>query len=176
VTDKRTFHLISSRVRDNALAAVNEAEPGAIVSVSPPKRSLEQNSFLHAVLTDLARSPLKWAGRRRTLDEWKALIISAHAVATNQPGEVIPGIEGEFVAIRESSAQMSVKRATSLLEYLLAFCAQHGVELRETQRSGFLSGASLSKPVSSGASCPTTASSTHAAGPSSARSRDMERA
>ena len=49
---------------------------------------------------------------------------------------------------------------------------QHGVELRETQRGGFLSGASLSKPVSSGASSPTTAPSTHAAGNLSTRPRD----
>lgn len=138
--EKQTFYLISSRVRDNALAAVNEADPNSIISVSPPKRSLEQNAKLHAVLTDLARSPLKWAGKRRTLDEWKALVISAHAVATNEPGEVIPGIEGEFVAIRESSAQMGVRRASSLIEYVLAFCAMNGVELTETRRGGFLSG------------------------------------
>jgi hypothetical protein len=176
MAEKRTFYIISSRIRDNALEAVNEAEPGSIISVSPPKRSGDQNAKLHAILTDLSRSPLTWAGKRRTVDEWKMLAVSAHAVATKEAGEIIPGLEGEFVAIRESTAQMSVKRASSLIEYLMAFCAQHSVELRETQRGGFLSGASLSKPVSSGASCPTTASSTHAAGPSSARSRDMERA
>ena len=141
--EKQTFYLISNRVRDNALAAVNEADPNSIISVSPPKRSLEQNAKLHAILTDLARSPLKWAGKRRTLDEWKALVISAHAVATNEPGEVIPGLEGEFVAIRESSAQMGVRRASSLIEYVLAFCATNGVELTETNKGGFLSSGSL---------------------------------
>lgn len=137
--EKRTFYLISSRVRDNALAAVNEAEPGAVVSVLPPKRSVDQNAKLHAVLTDLARSPLTWAGKRRSVDEWKMLVVSAHAVATKETGEIIPGLEGEFVAIRESTAQMSVKRASSLIEYVLAFCAQHGVELRETERGGYVS-------------------------------------
>lgn len=168
MTDKRTFYLISSRVRDNALAAVNEAEPGAIVSVSPPKRSLEQNAKLHAVLTDLARSPLTWAGKRRTVEEWKMLAVSGHAIATKEAGEIIPGLENEFVSIRESTAQMSVKRASSLIEYLLAFCAQHGVELRETQRGGFLSG---SLPDSSGSSSPREPS-TRTAGPSSTRPRD----
>lgn len=138
--DKRTFYLISSRVRDNALAAVNEAEPGAIVSVSPPKRSLEQNAKLHAILTDLARSPLTWAGKRRTVEEWKMLAVSAHAVATKEAGEIIPGLEGEFVAIRESTAQMSVKRASSLIEYLISFCLAHDVPLKETIEGGFLDG------------------------------------
>lgn len=137
--DKRTFYLISSRVRDNAVEAVNEAEPGSVISVSPPKRSLEQNGKLHALLTDIARSPMTWAGKRRTVDEWKMLMVSAHAVATNEPGEVIPGIEGEFVAIRESTAQMSVRRASSLIEYIVAFCAQHGIDMKETRKGGFLS-------------------------------------
>jgi len=173
--EKRTFYLISNRVRDNALAAVNEAEPGAIVSVSPPKRSLEQNAKLHAILTDLARSPLTWAGKRRTVEEWKMLAVSGHAIATKEAGEIIPGLENEFVSIRESTAQMSVKRASSLIEYLLAFCAQHGVELRETQRGGFLSG--VPSPVSRGSSSPSMESPTHAAGKYSARSRaSMERA
>lgn len=169
--DKRTFYLISSRVRDNALAAVNEAEPGAIVSVSPPKRSLEQNAKLHAILTDLARSTLTWAGKRRSVEEWKMLAVSGHAIATKEAGEIIPGLENEFVSIRESTAQMSVKRASSLIEYLISFCAQHGVELRETQRGGFLSGASLSKPDSSGSSSPREPS-TRAAGNLSPRPRD----
>ena len=137
--EKRTFYLISSRVRDNAVEAVNEAEPGSVISVSPPKRSLEQNGKLHALLTDIARSPMTWAGKSRTVDEWKMLMVSAHAVATNEPGEVIPGIEGEFVTIRESTAQMSVRRASSLIEYIVAFCAQHGIDMKETRKSGFLS-------------------------------------
>lgn len=137
--DKQTFYLISSRVRDNAVSAVNAAEPGSVISVSPPKRSLEQNAKLHAILSDLAKSPLTWAGKRRTIDEWKMLAVSAHAVATDRPGEVIPGLEGEFVAIRESTALMGVGRASSLIEYLLAFCAQNNVELKETRKGGFLS-------------------------------------
>lgn len=132
------FILINDRVRQNALRAVMAAAPEQVVTIAPKTRSLDQNAKLHAILSDLAKSDVKWAGKRRTVDEWKAIIISGHAVATGQSGEVIPGIEGEFVAIRESSASMSVARATSLIEYVLAFCASHGVELVETARRGFL--------------------------------------
>lgn len=135
--EKQTFYLISDRVRSNAIAALRDADEAAVVTLSPRKRSNEQNAFLHAVLTDLARSPVTWAGKRRSLDEWKMLIVSGHAVATNKPGEVIPGLEGEFVAIRESTALMGVGRASSLLEYLMAFCVQNNVDLRETRKGGF---------------------------------------
>ncbi|MDX3926783.1 MAG: recombination protein NinB [Shinella sp.] len=132
------FILINDHVRRNALAAVNTAPDGFSVSISEPKRSLDQNAYFHAIVGDIARSPVKWAGKRRNSDEWKALLISGHAVATQKQGEVIPGLEGEFVAIRESSARMSVRRAASLIEYTLAFCAAHNIELIDTRRQGFL--------------------------------------
>jgi hypothetical protein len=138
MSEKQKFRLVNERVRSNAMQALHMAPEGHVVTIAPPTRSLEQNAKLHAILTDLARSGMKWAGKRRTMEEWKAIVISGHAVATGAGGEVIPGIEGEFVAIRESSAHMNVSRAASLIEYLLAFCAEQGIELTETHRGGFL--------------------------------------
>lgn len=132
------FILINDRVRANAIEEIQAAPEMYVVSLAEPTRSNDQNAKFHAILTDIARSPIQWAGRRRTVDEWKALIISGHAVATKSAGEVIPGLEGEFVAIRESSASMTVRRASSLIEYTLAFCAQNGVELHETKRRGLI--------------------------------------
>lgn len=132
------FIVINEHVRGNALTAVRCLPEGWSVSISEPKRSNDQNAKFHAMLTDLSRSPVKWAGKNRSVDEWKALIISGHSIASDNRGEVIPGLEGEFVAIRESSANMSVRRAASLIEYLYAFCVSHDVELRQTERCGFL--------------------------------------
>jgi hypothetical protein len=137
MTERKTFILVNDSVRRNAMDALRLAPPNSVVTIAPKTRTNDQNAKLHAMLTDLARSPVTWAGKRRTLDEWKALIISGHAVAMKHAGEVIPGLEGEFVSIRESSASMSVNRAASLLEYLMAFCVSNGVELRETKRGGF---------------------------------------
>lgn len=98
------------------------------VAIKPATRSLDQNAKFHALCHDLAKSRLPWAGKPRSLEQWKAILVSGHAVATGQGGEVIPGIEGEFVAIRESTAQMSKARSSSLIEYAQAFCAANEVE------------------------------------------------
>lgn len=132
------YILVNERVRQNAIRAIMEAPEGHAVTIAPRTRSLDQNAKFHALLADLANSPLKWAGKRRSMDEWKAIVISGHAVATKEPGEVIPGIEGEFVAIRESSARMSVARSSSLIEYLMSFCATHGVDLIEATKGGYI--------------------------------------
>lgn len=131
------FTLRSPLIRSNAMAAIRTAPDGYRVTIAAPQRSNDQNAKFHAILSDLAASPVKWAGKRRTLEEWKAIVISGHAVATGTAGEVIPGMEGEFVAIRESSARMGVARAASLITYLLAFCDSNGVELIETRKGGF---------------------------------------
>lgn len=141
--EKRRYILISDHVRQNAMRAVHIAPAGYAVTVSPATRSTDQNAKFHAICSDLAKSHLMWAGKRRSLEEWKVLLISAHAVATAETnpelrGEVIPGLEGEFVAIRESSARMTVGRAASLITYALAFCDTNGVQLTETIKGGFL--------------------------------------
>ena len=126
--DKRYFVLVHETARNRAAIALKEAPEGYQVTIEPPKRSGAQNRIFHALCGDIARAGVEWGGKKRTDEEWKVLLISAHGAATKQPGEVIPGLEGEFVAIRESSAKMNKARANSLIEYTLAFCAGLGVE------------------------------------------------
>ena len=49
--------------------------------------------------------------------------------------DVVPGLEGEFVNIRESSAKMSVSRMASLIEYVTAYGVANGVKFND--RWGF---------------------------------------
>jgi hypothetical protein len=84
---------------------------------------------------------MTWAGKRRDAEAWKVLLVSGHTVATAGDVEIIPGIENEFVNIRESTARMSVGRAASLITYAIAFCDTNGIHLTETIRGGFHEGA-----------------------------------
>lgn len=99
-----------------------------VLEVRPENRSDAQNKLLHAMLGDIARQ-VDWAGKRRTAAEWKVLLVSGHAVATKEGSDMVHGLEGEFVNLRESTARMSKARASSLIEYTLAFCAAHDVPI-----------------------------------------------
>lgn len=125
---RKVFILAHQTARDRACQAVREAPEGYAVAISEPRRNGEQNAKFHAICTDLAKSGAVWAGKTRTADQWKVLLVSGHAVATKEGAEIIPGLEGEFVNIRESTALMSKKRGSSLIEYSIAFCAQLGIE------------------------------------------------
>lgn len=135
------FILINDRVRQNAHRAIDEAPEGHVVTVAEPKRSGEQNAMFHAICSDIEKSGHKFLGKPRSAAVWKVLLISGHAAATDEGSEVVPGLEGEFVNIRESSALMSVRRAASLITYTLAYCDTNGIALPETRKGGWLENA-----------------------------------
>lgn len=122
--DKQIFRLSHDTARQNAARAVLNAPEDFMVRIEPRTRSLEQNAMLHALFTEAARNA-RWHGRKLTAEQWKVLFISGHAIATGRGADMVPGLEGEFVNIRESSARMSVARMTSLIEYINAWMAEN---------------------------------------------------
>ena len=120
---KQVFVMAHDLARRRAVAAVVDAPAGHVITIEPPKRSRDQNAKFHALCSDLAGA--EWAGKKRSAAEWKVLLVSGHAVATKLGADVVPGIEGEFINLRESTALMSKARGSSLIEYAQAFAAQH---------------------------------------------------
>lgn len=131
MSESRTFRLVHPTARSGAASAVARAPDGWIVRISPPTRSLEQNAALHALLSDIVKSRVKWAGRTWDIDSWRAIFASAHARASNLPVETIPGLEGEFVALRRSTARMSKSELSGLIDYISAWMAQNGVKFSQ---------------------------------------------
>jgi hypothetical protein len=122
VISKFYFRLVHKSARDRAIEAIRNAPDGWVCIVQEPTRSLDANAKLHALLQEL--NGQEWAGKPRTMEQWKLLMVSAHAVATGRGADVVPGLEGEFVNLRESTAKMSVSRCSSLIEYIQAWVAQ----------------------------------------------------
>lgn len=126
---KKVFILAHDQARNlTAKFALEYAPLGTQVVFSDPTRNLDQNARFHAICNALARSSLEWAGKTRTAEEWKLLLVSGHTQATNGEVEFVPGLEGEFVNLREKTSTMSKKRCASLIEYTQAFCDGHSVD------------------------------------------------
>lgn len=130
---KRIFRLVHDQARAGAHKGIDDALDGYTVTIAEPRRNGDQNAKFHAICTDIARCGHQWAGKRRTADQWKVLLVSAHSKATAEEFEIVPGLEGEFVNIRESTALMSVRRSASLITYALAFCDLSGIQLTENR-------------------------------------------
>jgi len=131
VGGKKVFRFVHDQSRKLAAEFCMIAPDGWIARFSESTRTLDQNAKFHAICDDIAKSGIKFAGKERTDIQWKVLLVSGHSVATNEGAEIIPGLENEFVNIRESTALMSVKRGASLIEYSLAWCAANGVRIND---------------------------------------------
>ena len=125
------FRLIHQGARNSAIEAIRNAPEGWIVKLQPPKRNLEQSALFHALCAQASRS-LDFQGKKRSPDEWKVLFCSGHSAATKQGHEILPGLEGEWCNVRESTATMSKSRMTSLIEYVTAYLVSKNVYVPKT--------------------------------------------
>lgn len=129
---KQKYFLRTEQIKNNALEFVkalpiDEKKP-LVIDVKPITRNLEQNAKFHAMCGDIAKQ-VQFNGEWLPLETWKVLLISAHAEATKEGSRLVIGLEGELVNIRESTADMGVKRMASLIEYVQAYCDLNGVIL-----------------------------------------------
>ncbi|HFZ6087364.1 TPA: recombination protein NinB, partial [Escherichia coli] len=106
---KQTIFLRTKQQQQAAINAILatplDKDKPVTIRITDYKRNLDQNAKFHAMLADIARQ-VQWCGKWLKPEQWKVLLISGHAVATKQEADVLPGLEGEYVNIRESSAQM----------------------------------------------------------------------
>lgn len=122
---KRHFILAHDTARKLAAASCMLAPEGWHVRVTPPTRTLDQNSRLWAMLSDVAAQVI-WHGRKLTSEEWKIVFSAA---LTKQ--DVIPGIDGGFVAMGQSTSKMTKRELSDLMELIAAFGANNGVNFND---------------------------------------------
>lgn len=109
--------------RQNALAAVAHAPEGWRVKVEPPKRTLEQNALLHALLTEVAATRT-WAGQRWDIEDWKRLLTAAWLRARKESPVMVPAIDGSgFDVLYRRTSQLTKAECSELVEYIHAWMA-----------------------------------------------------
>jgi hypothetical protein len=123
------FTLNSNADREKAAAWAWKAPWGARVEFKEVKRSLDQNAKFWACLTDVA-TQLRWHGLKLSTDDWKLIFLDA----LKREVRMVPNIDGNgFVSLGRSSSDLSKDEMADLIELILAFGAEHGVEFHETE-------------------------------------------
>lgn len=121
MSDKRHFIFAHDVARRQAAAWCMNAPEGYHCRIEPPTRSLEQNARLWAMLTDVSRH-VDWYGRKLSNEEWKIVF-----TASLKKQDVVPGLDGGFVAMGQSTSKMSKSELGDLMTLIEAFGAQHEV-------------------------------------------------
>ena len=91
------------------------------IEIKQQTRSTEQNARLWAQLSDISRQ-VNWHGRKLSPEEWKHVFTAAL-----KKQDVVPGIDGGFVVLGQSTSKMTKAQFSELMELISAFGAQQGV-------------------------------------------------
>ena len=94
--------------------------------VKKETRKEEASARLHAMLGDVVKQK-QYLGHKRDIEFWKGLFVSGWEIATGHKPEIVPGLEGEFINIRQSTTTMSGAQISGVMEYLEAWGAMNDV-------------------------------------------------
>lgn len=121
------YILNSKDDRVRAINTIAAAPAGARVEIKAERRSLDQNSRMWAMLTDIAQQ-LPWHGQKLRPDDYKLLFLDALKRET----KAIPNLDGSgVIAIGRSSSDLSKGEMSDMIELMLAFGAEHGVTFHD---------------------------------------------
>lgn len=123
------------RSRNEAHAVVAKAPLGTRVEIKAAKRTNDQNSLMWVLLTKLSLS-LPWDGQKRTPDRWKRLFLDALRVALDEDEETIVSLDGlRRVPTGDSSSDLSKDEMTILIELILKFGAERGIDFEDEREA-----------------------------------------
>lgn len=130
----REFYvLVSDAIRAKVAARINAAEPGTRVELKGPKRSLDQNARMWAMLTDFAHQ-VEHMGRRYTPEQWKVILLHAFGWEV----QFLPSLDGQnILPFGNSTSDLSRAEMAEFQEFISAEGAMRGVTFhtnREDQR------------------------------------------
>lgn len=109
--------------RETAHRVIDCAPVGSVVNVKPPRRSLDQNAKLWAMLSDISRA--KPDGRSLTPDVWKSLFL--HSLDHSIRFEMALDGQG-MVPVGFRTSRMTKDQMADLITFIDEYGARHGVQ------------------------------------------------
>ena len=121
--------LANDEVRKRALQWVAAAPIGTRVEFKAPKRTLDQNSLMWALLTDVSRQAVHF-GVKYSPDDWKLIFMAA----LSREMRTAINLDGDGIVPLTRSSDLSVEEMGDLITLILAWGDQHGIAFHSDQR------------------------------------------
>jgi hypothetical protein len=103
-----------------------------ILEVTEESRSNPQNKKFHAIIGQIAKQA-EHAGAKWDTEAWKRLLIDQWAKDTGRSrGDVVSSIDGgDVIQLGIQSRKFSKAEGADFIEWLLAWSAQNGIDIKE---------------------------------------------
>lgn len=121
--------LFNEYQRREAIRVISQAPERSIVTITAPKRTLDQNALLWVLLGEISRA--KPEGRSLTPDIWKCLFMSSAGFTCTFE----PGLDGEgVVPMGFKSSRLTKTEFADLIETIYEYAARHDIILTNEAR------------------------------------------
>lgn len=122
---RQLFVLWNDEMRRKAASVIASAPKETRVEIAAPRRSVDQNARMWAMLADFAEQA-DHHGRRYSAEQWKAIFM--HALG--QEVEFVPSLDGRtFIPMGNRTSKLTVREMCDLQTLMEAEAAQRGVVL-----------------------------------------------
>lgn len=121
MSERQLFRLVHPTARQMASRACIQAPDGYVVEIKPRTRSLDQNARMWAMLAEIAQQ-VEWHGQKLAPEDWKHVFS-----ASLKQQRAVPGLDGGFVVLGQSTSKMTIREMSDLMEIASAFGAERGV-------------------------------------------------
>lgn len=134
--------LYGPRSKRDAMEIISKAPAGTRVEIKAAKRTNSQNELMWVLLTAVSlQYPVN--GERKKPEKWKDVFMDGlrDALAEQQPDSMVldtmPAIDGSGrqVNVGNSTSDLSVEEMSILIELILKFGAEHGVEFGDEREA-----------------------------------------
>ena len=128
-------NIIDETRRQRAIDYLMSASLGSQMTLREGEgRNNDQNSRLHAMLTDISRQ-VEWHGMKLSMEVWKRLCVADFLREHNEKPMMVPAIDGQGIElIYERTSTMSKRMMADLITWVDAFGSQNGVQWSEKAR------------------------------------------
>jgi NinB protein len=124
---KQVFILAHAEARKRAAQAITAAPDGYQVTVSEPKRNLDQSAKLHALIGEIAEART-WAGKKWDAEVWKRLLIAAFLRTQNEAPMMLPALDNHGMEmIYKRSSDLTRRECSELIEFIEAWNLMEGM-------------------------------------------------
>jgi NinB protein len=104
------------------------------LEIKAASKTRDQEQKYHAIIGDIAKQA-QHMGAKWSAEDWKRLLVDQYLKDAGLNGsKIIPSLDGAgIVQLGMQTRKFTKEQASEFVEFLLAWCANNGVELHDTR-------------------------------------------
>ena len=102
------------------------------LEIKAQSKTREQEEKYHAIIGDIAKQA-QHMGAKWDSETWKRLLVDKYCRETGLNSKIMANLDNDgLVQLGFQTRKFTKEQASEFVEFLLAWCAENGIELKET--------------------------------------------